>query len=265
MLLRALLASNYGFVIAGETETGKTTLLNALAQETAGGAIAAVERAGELRLPPDAARLTVRWAVGDAPGAILRRSDSTRRWLVSPLACCSTKCAPTSRKRSRRCSASTIRPAKSGSCAPRRITSGCKARWGCWRAAPICRAGRGARSRALRAAALHRHGRADSGAASVVQHRRVAVARRHRLPRLRHAAALRGRSRPADRDAARPLARLSSRLRVLKPMLVERTTNSPSLPEVGVGGQRLLRSCLYRISMDFIQSHPAPHVTFAGT
>ena len=32
-LLRSLLASKYGFVIAGETETGKTTLLNALAQE----------------------------------------------------------------------------------------------------------------------------------------------------------------------------------------------------------------------------------------
>ncbi len=68
-LLRALLASDYGFVIAGETETGKTTLLNALANELPDAArVVSVERAGELRLPPEATRLTVRWAVGDAPG-----------------------------------------------------------------------------------------------------------------------------------------------------------------------------------------------------
>ncbi len=68
MLLRSLLASPYGFVIAGETETGKTTLLNAIAQEI-GGTIAAVERASELRLPPDATGFSVRWATGDSPGA----------------------------------------------------------------------------------------------------------------------------------------------------------------------------------------------------
>ncbi len=66
-LLRALLASPYGFVIAGETETGKTTLLNAIAQEL-GGQVAAVERAGELRLPAAAARFVVRWGIGDEPG-----------------------------------------------------------------------------------------------------------------------------------------------------------------------------------------------------
>ncbi len=66
--LRSLLASKYGFVIAGETETGKTTLLNALAAELL-GRLVTVERAGELRLPPEALRLTVRWPVGDAPGA----------------------------------------------------------------------------------------------------------------------------------------------------------------------------------------------------
>jgi pilus assembly protein CpaF len=69
-LLRALLASKYGFVIAGETETGKTTLLNALAQELPTTArVAAVERAGEMRLPPAVERFTVRWQVGDTPGA----------------------------------------------------------------------------------------------------------------------------------------------------------------------------------------------------
>lgn len=68
-LLRALLASGYGFVIAGETETGKTTLLNALANELPSAGQVAVERAGELRLPPGATNLSVRWAVGDEPGA----------------------------------------------------------------------------------------------------------------------------------------------------------------------------------------------------
>ncbi|MFN8448878.1 MAG: hypothetical protein U0521_09870 [Anaerolineae bacterium] len=33
------------------------------------GASVSVERAGELRLPPDATRFAVRWAVGDEPGA----------------------------------------------------------------------------------------------------------------------------------------------------------------------------------------------------
>jgi type IV secretory pathway ATPase VirB11/archaellum biosynthesis ATPase len=66
-LLRRLLASKHGFVIAGETETGKTTLLNALAAELP-GRLASVERAGELRLSPDARRFVVRWPVGDAPG-----------------------------------------------------------------------------------------------------------------------------------------------------------------------------------------------------
>ncbi|MBI1259828.1 MAG: hypothetical protein GC204_20360 [Chloroflexi bacterium] len=69
-LLRPLLASKYGFVVAGETETGKTTLLNALAQELPQQErIVSVERAGEMRLPPEITRFTVRWPVGDEPGA----------------------------------------------------------------------------------------------------------------------------------------------------------------------------------------------------
>ena len=68
-LLRQLLASKYGFVIAGETETGKTTLLNALAQELPQKEqTVSIERAGELRLPPEIKRFTVHWPVGDEPG-----------------------------------------------------------------------------------------------------------------------------------------------------------------------------------------------------
>lgn len=66
-LLRRLLASKYGFVVAGETETGKTMLLGALAAELP-PPLSAVERAGELRLPAAAQRFTVRWPVGDTPG-----------------------------------------------------------------------------------------------------------------------------------------------------------------------------------------------------
>ncbi|MFN8448877.1 MAG: hypothetical protein U0521_09865 [Anaerolineae bacterium] len=43
--LRALLASGHGFVIAGETETGKTTLLNALANELPPGRRVRIGRA----------------------------------------------------------------------------------------------------------------------------------------------------------------------------------------------------------------------------
>ena len=69
-MLRPLLASKYGFVIAGETETGKTTLLNALAQELPqADQTVSIERAGEMRLPPEIQRFTVRWPVGDEPGA----------------------------------------------------------------------------------------------------------------------------------------------------------------------------------------------------
>jgi len=69
-MLRPLLASKYGFVIAGETETGKTTLLNALAQELPQqDHVVAIERTGELRLPPQITPFTVRWPVNDRPGA----------------------------------------------------------------------------------------------------------------------------------------------------------------------------------------------------
>lgn len=67
--LAALTASPYGFIVVGDTESGKTTLLGALANrlpDTMG--LAAVERAGELWLPDAAARYPVRWPVDDQPG-----------------------------------------------------------------------------------------------------------------------------------------------------------------------------------------------------
>lgn len=84
-MLRALLASGHGFVIAGETETGKTTLLNALANELPpAGRIVTVERAGELRVP-GATRFSVRWAVGDDPGATF--ADQVLAGLAAEPAC----------------------------------------------------------------------------------------------------------------------------------------------------------------------------------
>jgi Flp pilus assembly CpaF family ATPase len=68
-LLRTLAASPYGLLIVGEPESGKTTLLSVLAGTLPNpDGIAAVERAGELRLPSGARRLMVRWPVGDQPG-----------------------------------------------------------------------------------------------------------------------------------------------------------------------------------------------------
>ncbi|MCK6577105.1 MAG: Flp pilus assembly complex ATPase component TadA [Anaerolineae bacterium] len=64
-VLRRLAASNYGLVIAGEAETGKTTLMNALALKYVGGG-AAVERTGEMRLPESFARFQPTWGRDDS-------------------------------------------------------------------------------------------------------------------------------------------------------------------------------------------------------
>ncbi len=64
VLIKAITASKFGFIIAGETETGKTTLLNAIALELLKGEAgvgAAVERTGELRLPTEVTRLRPDW------------------------------------------------------------------------------------------------------------------------------------------------------------------------------------------------------------
>lgn len=69
LLLRSLVMSPYGLMVVGESESGKTTLLRVLAALLPQpGQLASVERAGELRLPSEAARFVVRWPVGDVPG-----------------------------------------------------------------------------------------------------------------------------------------------------------------------------------------------------
>ena len=61
-VLRALARSAHGVVIVGDTESGKTTLLGALAAHLPDPArMVSVERAGELRLPTGARRLVPRW------------------------------------------------------------------------------------------------------------------------------------------------------------------------------------------------------------
>lgn len=68
-LLKALIASPHGLLIIGEPESGKTTLLNLLANDLPDPAqTIAVERAGEMHLPNAMRRLTARWPVGDEQG-----------------------------------------------------------------------------------------------------------------------------------------------------------------------------------------------------
>lgn len=65
-LIEAIVQSGHGFIIVGDTESGKTTLLSVLAQMLPNpDGIMAVERAGELALPQGAKRLTPRWRVDD--------------------------------------------------------------------------------------------------------------------------------------------------------------------------------------------------------
>ncbi|GAB4509487.1 MAG: hypothetical protein OHK0046_04560 [Anaerolineae bacterium] len=67
-VLAALAHSPHGLIIVGETESGKTTLLNALAALLPAAQVVAVERAGELRLNEDALRLRVQWPMEDREG-----------------------------------------------------------------------------------------------------------------------------------------------------------------------------------------------------
>lgn len=67
-LLVQIMASPYGVVIAGESESGKTTLLGALAHLLPSEGMIAVERAGELHLPQDVERLRAEWAVDAVMG-----------------------------------------------------------------------------------------------------------------------------------------------------------------------------------------------------
>ena len=67
-MLKQIVASPYGIVIAGEPESGKTTLLNALASLLPAEKTIAVERAGELQLSNQIERLRALWPVDDQSG-----------------------------------------------------------------------------------------------------------------------------------------------------------------------------------------------------
>jgi energy-coupling factor transporter ATP-binding protein EcfA2 len=60
-ILEAIARSAHGFVIVGQPESGKTTLLNALLLLVPADSMTSVERAGELRLPDGAKRLVPIW------------------------------------------------------------------------------------------------------------------------------------------------------------------------------------------------------------
>jgi len=69
IFLKALSQSPHGLVIVGDTEAGKTTLLNAIAQILSNPAQAAsVERAGELRLSEGVKRFVTVWPDKNQPG-----------------------------------------------------------------------------------------------------------------------------------------------------------------------------------------------------
>lgn len=60
-VIMALVHSKYGMIVAGESETGKTTLLNALGTALLEDKAAAVERTGEMRLPETFTRYQPFW------------------------------------------------------------------------------------------------------------------------------------------------------------------------------------------------------------
>lgn len=80
-LLRTILASGYGLMIAGEVGTGKTTLLNALLVELSPTSTAVVERAAELRPPPRARAFTATPETS-FPAQLLTALDAGDSWLV---------------------------------------------------------------------------------------------------------------------------------------------------------------------------------------
>ncbi len=66
-LLTALARSPHGILVVGETESGKTSLLAALARSADLGKSVAVERASEMTLPESVTRFHPQWPVGDRP------------------------------------------------------------------------------------------------------------------------------------------------------------------------------------------------------
>jgi Flp pilus assembly CpaF family ATPase len=67
-MIRLIVASSYGFIVVGEPESGKTTLLGSLARLLAPEGVVAVERAGELQLPSAIERLRAQWLIDDQQG-----------------------------------------------------------------------------------------------------------------------------------------------------------------------------------------------------
>lgn len=67
-LLTAIAQSPHGFIVVGESESGKTTLLSILANLSGQSNIVSVERAGELRLPEGSEQLKVQWPSDEQPG-----------------------------------------------------------------------------------------------------------------------------------------------------------------------------------------------------
>jgi type IV secretory pathway ATPase VirB11/archaellum biosynthesis ATPase len=69
VFLKALAASPHGLLIVGEPVSGKTMLLSLLASVLpVVDNVVAVERAGELFLPPGVQRLVAQWTLGSRPG-----------------------------------------------------------------------------------------------------------------------------------------------------------------------------------------------------
>lgn len=85
--LRALALSQHGIIIAGDTESGKTTLLSALLQilPTMLNEVHVVEWAAALHLPEGATRHVVGWPVGDA--AMITLLDRVREALAGQPKC----------------------------------------------------------------------------------------------------------------------------------------------------------------------------------
>ncbi|MEL7434585.1 MAG: ATPase, T2SS/T4P/T4SS family [Chloroflexota bacterium] len=67
-LVQAIIQSEHGLLIVGDTESGKTTLLSMLLAQLPALNIITVERTGELTLPENAERRVVQWRVGDEEG-----------------------------------------------------------------------------------------------------------------------------------------------------------------------------------------------------
>jgi Flp pilus assembly CpaF family ATPase len=67
-LLRDIAAGEAGVLVVGDAESGKTSLLGAMARAADLTGAIAVERAGELALPDGVERLLPRWPLGDEAG-----------------------------------------------------------------------------------------------------------------------------------------------------------------------------------------------------